>query len=210
MSKVLFVFSLLSALLLARENPFFPATGIEELPVTANITEKNPPLKRAAVTLPDSARVLQDVTLSYKNLDGSIATKTITVEQSIDWHLPLFISQAYTQSEQAVPEVKKSAPKPETVADFGFIRFEKEGNLFHVITKDPMLRNFKMTSPHRIVIDFESGKSIRSKTALLKSRPYEKVRIGNHDGYYRVVIELDGQYRSTITPTTAGISIECR
>ena len=210
MSKVLFVFSLLSALLWARENPFFPATGIEELPVTANITEKHPPLKRAAVTLPDSARILQDVTLSYKNLDGSIATKTITVEQSIDWHLPLFISQAYTQSEQNAPKVRKSPRKPASLADFGFIRFEKEGKLFHVITKDTMIRQFKMIEPHRIVLDFESDKSILSKTALIKATPYKKIRIGNHDGYYRVVVELDGQYRSTITPTTAGISIECR
>ena len=30
---------------------------------------------------------------------------------------------------------------------------------------------------------------------ILAKAPFSKIRMGNHDGYYRVVIELDGQYR---------------
>jgi hypothetical protein len=56
------------------------------------------PLKRATIAISSQARVIKKVTVEFKNLDGSIESKSIDLDNAIDWHLPLFISQKYTQS----------------------------------------------------------------------------------------------------------------
>ncbi|MDQ7066660.1 MAG: AMIN domain-containing protein [Sulfurimonas sp.] len=68
-----------------------------------------------------------------------------------------------------------------------------------------MLRNFLLTKPHRIVCDFERDIDIRSYEKEISSKSIiKKVKVGNHKGYYRVVIELDGLYRYTKTTLNGG------
>jgi hypothetical protein len=59
-----------------------------------------------------------------------------------------------------------------------------------------MIWNFLLTKPHRIVCDFKRDIDIRTyKKEVASKGIIEKVKLGNHKGYYRVVIELDGYYR---------------
>ena len=106
MIKVFAVIFLFLISLHARENPFFPSDGELDLSLTTNQTADYQPLKQATITLPSTARVLQKVTISYKNLDGTIEEKSIELQNSIDWHLPLFISQSYTSSFDDVKTIK--------------------------------------------------------------------------------------------------------
>ena len=98
MIKILFYILTLAIILEARENPFFPADGEMDIPLTSNLSTKIPALKRATISLPPQARVIQKVTVEYKNLDGSIETKSVTINNAVDWHLPIFISQNYNIS----------------------------------------------------------------------------------------------------------------
>ena len=98
MIKILFYILTLAIILEARENPFFPADGEMDIPLTSNLSTKIPALKRATISLPPQARVIQKVTVEYKNLDGSIKTKSVTINNAVDWHLPIFISQNYNIS----------------------------------------------------------------------------------------------------------------
>jgi hypothetical protein len=187
--------------LMARENPFFPVDDAQDVQVTTNQIQTIPPLKRASITLPSTARILESVTVSYKNLDGSIEKKTLQLHNSIDWHLPLFISQSYTlqESKQREESAKKIVSHFREVAKLPFIRFYVANKKMKIVTKDKLLRHFLLVKPHRIVCDFKRDTDIRSYIATTpKGILFKKIRIGTHNGYYRVVIELDGYYAYSI------------
>jgi hypothetical protein len=212
MLKFFLLFTLLlTSLLDARENPFFPVDSAQDIPVTSNQIQNIPPLKRVSIELPSTARVLESVTIKYKNLDGSIATKTTELEHSVDWHLPLFVSQNYCTQETKVPtkssvKTKKSIAKRYTeILKLPFIRFDVLGKKLRVVTQDKLLRHFLLVKPHRIVCDFKRDTDIRS---YVKDAPkgslFKRIRIGTHKGYYRVVIELDGYYTYSMKKIAKG------
>ncbi len=206
MVKVLFLALLLLTSLNARENPFFPSSGEKDIPLTSNIDSDLNPLKRATLTLPSTARVIEGVTVKYKSLDGSRHSETIELDNSVDWHLPIFISQSYTNEVQKVTAPKKKiakakiTPKKQSsykkIAGMKLISFYSKGKKLKVITKDTIIRNFLLVKPHRIVCDFKRDTNIKSYVKeMAKNSLFTKIKVGNHSGYYRVVIELDGHYR---------------
>lgn len=197
MIKVLTLTLLFMLTLNARENPFFPTKGEVDIPFTTNQKTILTPLKQASLELPSTARTLQSITVEYKNLDGSIAKKSITLGNSIDWHLPLFVSQNYGDGKVTNSCSKKSKEEFHLLAELKFISFYESKKRLKLITKDKMIRNFLLVKPHRIVCDFKRDIDIRSyeKDMTKKGSIVKQVRVGNHRGYYRVVIELDGFYR---------------
>lgn len=210
MEKFLLIAFVLVLSLNARENPFFPPKGEKDIPFTSNEQKIIPPLKRATLELPSHARVLESVTVSFKNLDGSLESKTIQLDNSVDWHLPIFISQSYEADDKSVVKEmpQKVTPQKEMdykeIAGIKFIKFFESQKYLKVVTDDKMLRNFLLVQPHRIVMDFKRESDLKSYTKKIKEGTFTKVRIGNHDGYYRVVIELDGYYRYHIKDTQEG------
>jgi hypothetical protein len=189
----------------ARENPFFN-TGGEGVPVTSNEETALSPLKQASLSFPSTARVLQSVTIKYKNLDGSQDSRSISLNNAIDWHLPLFVSQSYQNPEsnlrlvQNAKKVKKkydirSKTSDKKLLHLKFISFKSNGRRLTVTTKDKLIRNFLLVTPHRIVFDFKRDIDIRSYSKKFpKDSIFTKIRVGNHTGYYRIVVELDGYY----------------
>ena len=109
MVKVLLISILLFTTINARENPFFAIMGERDIPISSNKDRTKPPLKQATITLPAQARTLQKVTIEFKNLDGSIESKSIELDNAVDWHLPIFISQSYTEQKisKSIPIVTK-------------------------------------------------------------------------------------------------------
>jgi len=211
MLRAFFVFLLLIVLLEGRENPFFPVEDSQDIPYTSNQTKNFPMLKRATLTLPSTARTIENIIIEYKNLDGSIAQKKVSVQNTIDWHLPIFISQSYDLSQQnsSSKKEKKRKSRYKKITSLKFIAFYAKENQLKIITKDKMLRNFLLAKPHRIVCDFKRDTDIGSyiKSAY-KNSLFTKVRIGTHKGYYRVVIELDGYYVYHISKMKNGYLIK--
>lgn len=190
----------------ARENPFFPSAGEKSLTFTSNESTTLPKLKRASTTLPSNARVIKKVTIEYENLDASMQTKIIELNHTIDWHLPVFVSQSFSeQATQKTPITKPRPQKSTTIkkkeSSFKSIVTMKHGSFLHkgktlkILSKDALLRDFLLGKPHRIVMDFKKDSDIKSYIKKIQKSVFTKVRIGNHEGYYRVVIELDGYYR---------------
>lgn len=187
----------------ARENPFFPADGNKDMTYTSNENRTIPPLKRATITLPTQARIIQKVTIEYKNLDGSLESRSIELDNSIDWHLPIFISQNYSETlENKQKKAKKI--KYKKLASIKFASFYASDKKLKIVTKDKLLRNFLLVQPHRIVVDFKKDASLKSLIKTNKNSIFTKIRVGNHAGYYRVVIELDGYYRYKMKKTSDG------
>ncbi|QSZ42886.1 AMIN domain-containing protein [Sulfurimonas aquatica] len=207
MIKFLTIFSLMIFSLYARENPFFPIENEIDIPMTSNQTRFVEPLKRASYTLPSTAREIQSITIRYKNLDGSIVDKKEILNNSIDWHLPIFISQNYNSSESTtsnslnkITSSKNKAKKTKAIKliSLKFLNLSLDNKRIKIMTNDKMIRNFLLTKPHRIVCDFKREIDIRSyEKELSSSGIVTKVKVGNHNEFYRVVMELDGYYRYT-------------
>lgn len=217
MIKVIFVSIFLFIILDARENPFFPSKGEKDIPYTSNQVKKAEPLKQSSITLPSSARVIKKVTIEYENLDASIEKKSIDLDNSIDWHLPIFISQSYsesdtkTENDEEVKSPKKSKEiKYKEIASIKYAKFLSAQKTLKIITKDKIIRNFLLVNPHRIVLDFKRDTNLKSYVKDNKSGIFCKVRVGNHSGYYRAVVELDGLYRYTMQTLSDGYVFKLR
>lgn len=196
MKKVIFCIFCITYALNARENPFFPAHGEQDLPITTNTYKDIAKLQKASLQVPENARVIKKVTIEFENLDASSESKTIELNNAIDWHLPIFISQSYTQQQQQVADKKVDKPLVyKNIAELESIAFMLLPNKMKIKSSDKLLRNFLLTQPHRIVLDYEREAKMKNFTKIISDSVFSKIRIGNHDGYYRVVIELDGYYR---------------
>jgi len=217
--RVLFTSLFLLITLDARENPFFPSKGEKDIPYTSNQVKSAEPLKRSSMTLPSSARIIKKVTIEYENLDASVEKKSITLNNSVDWHLPIFISQNYSQAEtktQSEGKSQKKQPKKiktakyKEIASIKYAKFSSSGKTLKVVSNDKIIRNFLLVNPHRIVLDFKRDTSLKSYMKENKKGIFCKVRIGNHAGYYRAVIELDGQYRYKMQKISNGYLFKFR
>ena len=149
MIKFFIITILLLTNIYSRENPFFPAEGEKALPKTTNKDLSLNPLKRAAISLPSRARVIQKVTLEYKNLDGSVEQKSIELDNSVDWHLPVFISQSMGEIKNTPTKqiAKKQNNKFEHIFSSKHVKFYKNYKELKIDTKDKMVRDFLLTKP---------------------------------------------------------------
>jgi len=218
MTKVIILMVLFFYALQARENPFFFESNLKQLPYTSNADKNLPPLKRAAITLPSNARTVEKVIVSYKTLDGSVKEKSIILGNSIDWHLPVFISQNYVISEikqnktkqkqeKYIKHTKSKETKSIKIAQRSYIKFLSLNKKLELITKSIKIRDFLLVKPHRIVIDFKKKSDIRNYVQKVPNNIFKVITIGNHDGYYRVVIELDGYYQYSMQKSANGYII---
>ena len=199
MVRIFFISALLLLTLDARENPFRPVVDQSTLPISSNVPKIYTPLEYETFTLPNSARSVQRVIIEYQNLDGSIATIEKHLDKSIDWHIPI------TLKHHKKAKVKSAYVKK---ASMGFISFYTRGKEMKVKTKNKIIRQFMLSRPHRIVIDFARSSHFLSKKFTNFSNPYALVRVGNHKDYYRIVIELDGQYEYQLKEEKDGYRIK--
>jgi len=213
----LLLFIVLSAVNLeARENPFFPIKGESDLNITSNEIETFQKLHVQKIKLPDSARVLKKVTLTYQNIDGSLSEKSLKLNNEIDWHTPVLVTQTPLPSKKSAKKAYKSSVKHKTITKikrfrqvfrFDFISFMQKTNNLKIVVKDKLLRNFMVVNPQRLVLDFKRDALFLTKEKVLKGKFFTKIRLGNHDGYYRVVLELDGKYRYKLIKKSYGCLI---
>jgi len=207
--KVIVLLSIFISSILARENPFI-STGNEIMPVTSNVKTKLEPLQRATITLPSTARAIESVTIQYKNLDGSQQSKSIKLDNSVDWHLPIFVSQSYAEvtprknPSTSLRRLKRSSSYKRILLLKSISLYENKETL-KIFTHDKLIRNFMLVDPHRVVMDFAYNDTIQALTKKINNKLiYKKIRIGKHEGYYRVVIELDGPYTYNMNPIKNG------
>lgn len=170
----------------ARENPFEPVIQPKE----DSFIQKNAkdPFKDLDFKLPSTARILKSITITYQNIDGTIGTKTIPIDESIDWHYPLLLTQKGAILNE---DVRYWMIKP--------FQFFTQGSKFYLYTSSSIVRSFVLPSPYRIVLDIEKRDENPSGSVQLGVKYFTKVAVGVHKDFYRFVITLDGQYPYDIT-----------
>lgn len=193
---------LLLSTLVARENPFFPTDESKKKKVTSNIPDERPKMGTINYTFPDQSRILKEVTFTIQNLDGSFEEKKVLVDQSIDWHRPITISQSGASVQ---PQTSKSS----SGANFGFIQLTTQGKNLIVKTSDPFSRHFVLSNPNRIILDFKHNGVFKSEQKTLNAAPYMNVSVENHGEFARMSITLDGRYTYSLNKSGGLISITC-
>lgn len=205
MNKALCISIMLVSAALARENPFFSTSESSSMSISSNKTQYKPPLTSMTYNFPDQARVLKEATFTFQNVDGSLETRRLVIDQSIDWHNPLVLSQYGTQKTAGAAIVPKKSN-----ADCGFIQFDHSGNQLSLLTKDPMLRSFSLSDPNSVVIDFAHTTLFTTCEKSLSASPYSKVNVTNHGKFARATIILDGRYTCNVSKTDQGTSVVCK
>ncbi len=194
---------LLIASLQGRENPFFPVDESQKQKVTSNIPDARPKMGTISYSFPDQARILKEVTFTIQNVDGSFEEKRVLIDQSIDWHRPVLVTQG--GSAPKAPNAKKSS-----VANFGFIQLLSNGKSITIKSSDPLIRHFAQSNPNRIVLDFKHNGVFKSEQKGLNAAPYVNVSLGNHGEFARLMITLDGRYGYSLNKSGGLISITCK
>ncbi|GHV59718.1 hypothetical protein FACS1894103_3680 [Campylobacterota bacterium] len=92
-----------------------------------------------------------------------------------------------------------------------FITLEYSGQSVAVKTKDPLIKDFLLDTPDRLVLDFSRNTSVANVSLPLEANGvFQKVSIGRHAGSYRVVILLNKAYKYTLTKTADGYLVTLR
>ncbi|WP_025454445.1 AMIN domain-containing protein [Helicobacter pylori] len=171
------------SVLLARDNPFEPEINSKNLQGGfSGIYDDY--LKEIHVDLPTSARILKKITLTYQDIDGSIHSKVVGIDKSIDWHYPLKLSQ-HTLNQ--TPFEKRYQ-----IQDFDFLM---SNNTMILRSPYKILRSFVLVNPYRIVLDTQKGPLDIYQNMDLNQKFFSQIKVGTHKDYYRITLILDGKYR---------------
>lgn len=207
MNKALIFSAVLSCTLIARENPFFSSEESATMPISSNQVAHQPPLTSMTYNFPDQARILKEATFTFQNVDGSLETRKLQIDQSIDWHKPLVLLQNGTEKHIAIAG---STLKESGSVNSGFIQSKISGNRISLITKDPILRSFSLGDPSSIIVDFSHTSIFTPYEKTLDSSPFAKLKVTKHGKFARAIITLDGRYACTVSKTGQGAVVVCK
>ncbi|WP_104721878.1 AMIN domain-containing protein [Helicobacter mesocricetorum] len=182
-------------------NPFDALVTPKSSGQLSNLPELNL-FTKTEITLPSTARKIKKITIDYQNLDGSITTFEKVLDGNIDWHLPLTLTQ-----EIQLPNMRldpKLTPKPNfTLGDSFNFNINKQKTLLK--TSLSLIRNFTLTSPTRLILDFKSTTNKALSQSLTTNLPFiTKVSLETHLDFYRITLNLDGQYNYSINANKEG------
>lgn len=184
--------------LFAREDPFELKMSPKTSPQSIEGAISKP-LKKIEVTLPTTTRILKEVKFVYQKLDGSIATETVKIDSDIDWHYPISISQI-----ENIQEAELKKPVNYKIKDFDFTIVGKK---IHIYSPYKLEQIFVLPKPFRIVMDLQRGQEIINQDIALKRLFFKTLSVGTHKNYYRVILELDGQYTYELAQDEKGYII---
>ncbi len=214
MRYIFIVSVLLVVLLTARDNPFKPIVSLPQAGKMVDKKETKESFTSVETKLPSSARVLKSVEFHFQNLDGSMQSKKVEVGKDINWHDGLIVKKLTnnisprTTTAPTLP--KKIESKTEEINFKDITRLIISDNSIHIKTEDKIIRDFLVTNPHKIVVDFEREISFFTEVHTLDLRYFKLITIGKHSGFYRIAIELDGKYLYTKQKTEDGYLIRLR
>lgn len=197
--KPIIALLLCCAALIARQDPFEPSIT----PKDGSHNQKEPKreiLQSIDIALPSTARVLQKVSITYQNIDGTIATKEININQGIDWHYPLELVQR---------AIGKSYDSEKRV-NIGEFELYFDKNKVFIATQYANVRHFVLPNPYRIVLDFDGMDKAINQAQELQSKYVKKIVFSSHESFYRISLELDGQYAYDLTTQRDGYMLELK
>lgn len=143
-------------------------------------------LSAERIALPSNARELKSVILTLQNLDGTVTSRELKVDKTIDWHYPITITQ-----EGAIRNIAK---RYFTLNDFEFLM---DGQTLIISSpKHRLIRHFLLVNPTTIIVDFsrDKGSAYDGKIGT-GEKVISDIQVSVRADFYRVTIILDGIYQ---------------
>jgi len=184
------IFLLIPIFLLARINPFEPVITPEN-----TLVVKPEYFKKVKIYLPENARVLKKIVFVYQTLSGDIKQKEVEINKNIDFHKPIIVMH----------NIEKF---PERVLKFSLFKMYIKNKKIFIENKNKLIRQFFLVKPFRIILDFKGKSDFSTIKKFIKNSFVEKVVIGSHGNFYRVVIYFDAKYNYKIKKDVNGVLIE--
>jgi len=187
-----FIFLLFPLLLFARINPFEPVVNPENVDI-----KKLKYFHQIKVNIPSDARVLKKIVFVYQTLNSDIKKQEINIDKAVDFHSPIIVSHRLKNF-------------PLEVLHFpNFKLYIKNKKLFFA-TKDKLLRAFFLAKPFRLVLDFKRNVDFLTIQKKINNSFVQKVVVGSHTGFYRVVVYFDTKYSYKVKKDINGVLVELR
>ena len=206
-----YTFLLVASLLLARDNPFVAA--IKTSNTSSILPHTKEFFKQASVSLPSDARVVKEVRITYQSLNGGLYSEKIELDKKVDWHNPFIITHQAKKIVIKQNKKIKSKKRPQKYVNkvlkpFKFLALKSENNTLQLITKDKLVRSFTVPKPYKIVLDFKRETHFNKKRIKALNLPFKSFFFGEHRGYYRLVITLDGFYKFKVKKSNDGYRLK--
>jgi len=218
MKKIFTISFLLLSLLVARDNPFQEVVIQGNIHIDNKFIEEPKYFKKSKIYLPDTSRIIKNVIIEYQNLDGTISKHKKRVNRAVDWHYPLILTQQKRnekiqfkdKTKTKLYKCKIERPK-QAIKAFQFSVINMCEKKMLIATKDELIREFYLPNPARIVLDFARERGARTKVIKnLQVIPFNKIVIGKHNSYYRMVIYMDGKYKYRLSDHKDGYLIDVK
>lgn len=98
--------------------------------------------------------------------------------------------------------------KPSVTVGFeDLIGFEAFSRRIIIMSSDKLIRHFMIADPYKVVLDFEKQSAFYTQYLPLNHGAFKQITLGNHSGYYRAAITLDGHYIYEIKPIEGGYEV---
>lgn len=194
------IFFVLVVLVFARQNPFADPSNNNQ--ISNNNPQNFDKFKETKITLPNSARLIKEITIKYQNIDGSISQTSQKQDRLIDWHNPIVISHKFNATEQKGDYTSISLKTKN-------VQLSYLGRYLRIATKLEIKNSFFLSDPYRVVIDFV-GNIDKTENQKINNDFYKNVSLSNHDGLFRITLELDTFYSYIIEKTTNGYILGLR
>lgn len=159
---------------------------------------------KTEINLPSTARKIKKVTIEYQNLNGSITSIEKEVDGDIDWHFPLVVNQ------DMKPKVTEKPTKNNFILGENF-KFDINVQDKKLILNTPykLLRDFTLASPTRLVLDFKNPSKKEFEDGVSTNLSIiTDATLQTHLDFFRITLNLDGQYNYTLTQNKNEFTIE--
>lgn len=153
--------------------------------------------------------------LSSQKIDANVATPIVlpaaTPETKKAVEKKVVVEPTPVKEEKATTTVLTANANADSTfkinEDISFFINQNEITIF---TKDSKMRDFLIADPYKVVIDFKKESTYTTKTLEFKKAPFISATLGTHDGFYRIAILLDGQYRYDLQAFNGGYIIKLK
>ncbi len=203
MKKFILLLLVSASFLFARDNPFKPIVSNKSLGKATNIKTNLKPLIMEKFKLPSPVRVIKKISFKVLNVDGSISNLSFNVNKKVNWHNDIILSNYKIKIEKKATKIE-----PKLIKLFKFLSILVNGKQLLIKTKDSMIRELFFAKPYKIAIDFKRNVVFYTKFIKLKNLPFKEIVLGNHGNFYRIVLDLDGEYRYKIKKNSNGYLVE--
>jgi len=198
---------ILTASLVARENPFEATNAYEE--EKARIIEMNETEEDYAVEYQQEQQYINEMYEKMNNpskKEEKKSAKPLVTEEKVKKMIQKAQKESEKKAENIAQKIVEKQPKKVEQVVYvkprldvvnekellPFVKVEYDNEKIDIISKYKVSKKITLPGEKKIVLDFNANENFYTVRETLDSTNYPKVTVGNHkkDKFYRVVVEL--------------------